>query len=111
MSYIYQLFECFVENQNCINGFKLYGIVENGSVFLIYNDIFLILNCNEIFIDYLYMFDVLIKVIIIKGLNIGQRILILCEVFVYGMLNDFFDQLIVNLMLSVYLFRNRIKII
>lgn len=91
MSHTYQLSECFVENQNRINGFKLYGTAENGSVLSIYNDTSPTPNRNEIFIDYSHMLDVPIKVITIKGPNTGQRILTLCEVFVYGMLNDFSD--------------------
>lgn len=69
--------------------------MENGIICLIYSDEYLILNCDEIFIDFLYMFDVLIKVIIIVGLNIGERIFILCEVFVYGILSYIFNWLIV----------------
>lgn len=89
MSHTYQFSECFVENR--INGFKLYGTAENGSVLSIYNDTSSTQNRDEIFIDSSHMLDVPIKVITIKGPNTDQRILTLCEVFVYGKLNGFSD--------------------
>lgn len=45
--------------------------MENGIKILLYSDEYLIKNCDEIFFNFIYMFDVLIKVIIIEGLKIG----------------------------------------
>lgn len=59
-------------------------MVENGIKFLIYSDLFFYKICNEIVFDLIYMLDVFVSVIIIEGLNIGERILIFCEVYVYG---------------------------
>lgn len=78
--HIFNCFKCFVENQNRINGFKLYGTAENGTKFLIYNDENSTQNRDEIFLDSTHMLDVPIKVITIEN----KRILTLCEVYVYG---------------------------
>lgn len=77
-----RIFKCFTENR--INGFKLYGTAENGTTLLIYNDVSPTQNRNEIFIDSSHMLDVPIKVITIAEPNSWERILTLCEVFVYG---------------------------
>lgn len=84
--------KCFVENR--INGFKLYGTTENGTIRLIYSDEHPTLNRDEIFIDSSHMLDVPTKVITIAGPNTGERILTLCEVFVYGILSYISNRLI-----------------
>lgn len=51
---------------------------------MIYSDEHTTQNRDEIFIDSSHMLDVPIKMITIAGPNTGERILTLCEVFVYG---------------------------
>lgn len=80
------LSQCFIGNQNRINGFKLYGTPENGTELLIYSDEQPTQNRDVIFLNSTHMLDVPIKEITIKGPETGDRILTLCEVFVYGIL-------------------------
>lgn len=68
----------------CINGFELFGMVENGLKFLIYSDLYFYWNCGEIVFDFNYMLDIFVSVIIIEGLGDIEKILMLCEVFVFG---------------------------
>lgn len=78
--HIFNCFKCFVENQNRINGFKLYGTEVNGNKLLIYSDEHPTQNRDEIFLDSTHMPHVPIK-----GITIENKIILtLCEVFVYG---------------------------
>lgn len=58
--------------------------MENGTKLLLYSDEHPTQNRDEIFLNSTHMLDVPIKVITIEGPKTGQRILTLCEVFVYG---------------------------
>lgn len=67
-----------------INGFKLYGITENGDRTLIYRDEGSFQIRNEIFLDSNDMPVVPIKEIIVEGGDEKEHILTLCEVYVFG---------------------------
>lgn len=83
MSFIYNFqSKYFVEDR--LNGFKIYGTPEKGDLLLIYNDSSQTHNRSEIFLDSSHMVDVPIKMISIKGSNTGEKILTLCEVYIYG---------------------------
>lgn len=84
--HIFNCFKCFVENQNRINGFKLYGTEVNGNKLLIYSDEHPTQNRDEIFLDSTNIVDVPIKTITI----LNNNILTLCEVYVYGKINFIF---------------------
>lgn len=62
----------------------IYGTTEKGNQLLIYSDTSQSLNRSEVFLDSLHMVNVPIKVISIKGSNNGEKILTLCEVYIYG---------------------------
>lgn len=105
--------KCIVENR--INGFTLYGTTENGTVHLIYSDEHPTQNRAEIFIDSSHMLDIPIKVITIAGPNTVERILTLCEVFIYGILSYISNLLItkfngkwISLGINLWLIRKRI---
>nr|XP_034311976.1 receptor-type tyrosine-protein phosphatase mu isoform X5 [Crassostrea gigas] len=72
------------DNQDRLNGFKIYGTPEKGDLLLIYNDSSQTHNRSEIFLDSSHMVDVPIKMISIKGSNTGEKILTLCEVYIYA---------------------------
>lgn len=72
----------FVEYR--INGFKLFGTVENGTQLFIYSDPPPYQNRREIILDSTHMPDVPISVITIEGPNDAEKILTLCEVYVFG---------------------------
>lgn len=72
----------FVEKR--INGFKLFGTTENGTKLPVYSDPLPYHNRNEIVLDSTHMPDVPVSVITIEGPNDTEKILTLCEVFVYG---------------------------
>lgn len=73
-------------------------MAENGTKLLIYSDPSPYKTRNEIVLDSTHMPDVPVSVITIEGSNAGERILTLCEVYVYGnthfvfvfLFNDFF---------------------
>lgn len=67
-----------------INGFKVFGTAANGTIFLIYSDPPPYHNRGEIVINSTNMPDVPVSVITIEGPNDSEKILTLCEVFVYG---------------------------
>lgn len=72
----------FVEYR--INGFNLFGTAENGSKLLIYSDQPPYWNRGEIVLDSNRMLDIPVSVITIEGPHDNEKILTLCEVFVYG---------------------------
>nr|XP_022313079.1 uncharacterized protein LOC111118076 isoform X2 [Crassostrea virginica] len=71
-------------NRNRINGFTLYGTMDNGTRILIYNDISPTLDRGEIWLDSSIMPDVPISGVSIIGPTNGEKILTLCEVFIYA---------------------------
>lgn len=74
----------FSFEEHRINGFKLFGMAENGIKLLIYSDQPPYHNCREIILDSTYMPDVNVRVITIEGPEDTEKILTLCEVYVYG---------------------------
>lgn len=72
----------FVEHR--INGFELFGTAENGSKLLIHSDPPPYRNRGEIVLDSNHMLDIPVSVITIEGPDDNEKILTLCEVFVYG---------------------------
>lgn len=72
----------FVERR--INGFELFGTAENGSKLLIYSDPHPYRNRGEIVLDSNHMLDIPVSVITIEGPGDIEKILTLCEVFVFG---------------------------
>nr|XP_034316262.1 uncharacterized protein LOC117685819 isoform X3 [Crassostrea gigas] len=72
------------DNQKRINGFKLFGTTENGTKLPVYSDPLPYHNRNEIVLDSTHMPDVPVSVITIEGPNDTEKILTLCEVFVYA---------------------------
>lgn len=67
-----------------INGFKLFGMTENGTKLLVYRDPSPYQNRSEIVLDSTHMPDVPVINITIEGPNDSEKILTLCEVYVYG---------------------------
>lgn len=67
-----------------INGFELFGTTENRTKVLIYKDLPLYQIRGEIVLDSTHMPDVPVSAITIKGPNDDEKILTLCEVYVYG---------------------------
>lgn len=72
------------DNQHRINGFKLFGMAENGTKLLIYSDQPPYHNRREIILDSTFMPDVNVRVITIEGPEDTEKILTLCEVYVYA---------------------------
>lgn len=67
-----------------INGFKLFGTMENGTKLLVYSDPSPNQNRSEIVLDSTHTPNVPVRKITIEGPNDSEKILTLCEVFVYG---------------------------
>lgn len=70
--------------ENRINGFRLFGTAENGTKLLIYRDLPPNQTRGEIALDSTHMPDVPVIDITIEGPNDDEKILTLCEVYVFG---------------------------